>query len=178
MIWRFGSALVLLYALGFVLFGLSLGKPAQADAPKTDAAVVLTGGDGRLERGVEVLKAGRAKRLLIAGADPSVRKSDIVRRVPGSGRLVRCCVDLGAESVDTRSNAGEAERWLAGRNYDSYRLITSDWHMRRAEFEFDRRIGDKRSRVSDAVRSETRFRTLFGEYNKYLFRRLALVLGL
>jgi uncharacterized SAM-binding protein YcdF (DUF218 family) len=64
MITRLGSLLVLLYALGFVLFAFTLGKPARADAPATDAAVVLTGGPGRIEHAVNVLKARKAERLL------------------------------------------------------------------------------------------------------------------
>ena len=178
MIWRFVSAVLLVYALGFVLFGFTLGKPAAAAVAPSDAGIVLTGGDGRIERGVEVLREGKIKRLLVAGADPSVAKRDIARRVRGSGRLVQCCVDLGSESVDTRSNASEAERWLAKHKYKSYRLITSDWHMRRARFEFDRTIGEKRAMVVDAVPTEPGLRILFTEYNKYLFRRLGLLAGI
>ena len=178
MIWRLGSAMLLFYALGFVLFAVTLGKPAAVDAGATAAGIVLTGGDGRIEHGLDVLKAGKVKRLLVAGADPSVAKGDIARLVPGSGRWVRCCVDLGSESVDTRSNAAEAERWLQAKGYKSYRLITSDWHMRRARFEFDREMGESRAMVIDAVRTEPRLMTIFKEYNKYLFRRLGLVVGL
>lgn len=178
MIWRLGSALLLLYALGFVLFAVTLGRPAAADAARTEAGIVLTGGDGRIEHALAVLKSGKVKRLLVAGADPSVAKRDIARLVPGSGRWLRCCVDLGSESVDTRSNAAEAERWLQAKGYESYRLITSDWHMRRARFEFDREMGNERTMVVDAVRSEPRLMTIFKEYNKYLFRRLGLLVGL
>lgn len=178
MIWRLLSLLGLVYALLFVLFAVTMGRPAPDDAPRTEAAIVLTGGDGRIERAVEVLKAGKVKRVLVAGTDPAVTKRDIARRVPGSGRVVRCCLDLGSESVDTRSNASEAERWLDDNRFGSYRLITSDWHMRRARFEFDREIGDKRRVVIDGVRSEPRLMTIFKEYNKYLFRRLGLLVGL
>ena len=113
MIVRFASLVALLYALGFILFTVTLGKPAAGGSAKTDAAVVITGGSGRIEHGVDVLRAGKAKRLLIAGADPSVTKADLIRAARGSARLVNCCVDLGSESVDTRSNAEEASRWLA-----------------------------------------------------------------
>ncbi len=44
MIARALAFLLLLYAIGFVLFAVTLGKPAPADAAPTDAAVVLTGG--------------------------------------------------------------------------------------------------------------------------------------
>jgi len=43
MISRLGSLLLLVYALGFVFFAFTLGKPAPANAEPTDAAVVLTG---------------------------------------------------------------------------------------------------------------------------------------
>jgi uncharacterized SAM-binding protein YcdF (DUF218 family) len=82
-------------------------------------------------------------------------------------------VDLGSESVDTRSNAEEGGRWLAKHNYKSVRLITSDWHMRRARYEFNKMLGGKYELTTDAVRTEPSFLTLFGEYNKYLLRRIA-----
>ena len=173
MIARLGALLLLFYALGFVLFAFTLGKPASADAPATDAAIVLTGGPGRIEHAIEVVRDHQAKRLLVDGVDPSVTKADLARRIPGSRPWLACCVDLGSESVDTRSNAEEAGRWLAGHDYRSVRLITSDWHMRRARYEFEKALGRKYELITDAVRTEPSFLTLFGEYNKYLLRRLA-----
>lgn len=173
MIARTASLLALLYALGFVLFALTLGKPARPDVAPTEAAVVLTGGSNRIEHAIDVLRDHKAKRLLVAGADPSVTKADLARRLGGSRRLINCCVDLGSESVDTRSNAEEASRWLALHHFQSVRLITSDWHMRRARYEFHKLLGDKIVLVTDGVRSEPSFITLFGEYNKYVLRRLA-----
>ena len=173
MITRIASFLLLLYAIGFVLFAFTLGKPARADAAKADAAVVLTGGSGRIEHALDVIRDGKAKRLLVAGADPAVTKADLSREIRGSAKLLKCCVDLGSESVDTRSNAEEAARWLSKRHYRSVRLITSDWHMRRARYEFHKVLGTKYRITTDAVRSEPSFLTLFGEYNKYVLRRLA-----
>ena len=173
MISRAAALLLLVYAIGFIVFAFTLGKPAAADSPPTDAAIVLTGGPGRIEHAIDILRDHRAKRLLVAGADPSVTKADIARRIKGSGKLLKCCVDLGSESVDTRSNAEEAGRWLAQRHFTSVRLITSDWHMRRARYEFDKVLGSKYELVIDAVRTEPSFLTLFGEYNKYLLRRIA-----
>jgi uncharacterized SAM-binding protein YcdF (DUF218 family) len=178
MISRVVSLLVLLYAIGFVIFAFTLGTPAPPSAPATDAAVVLTGGSGRIEHAIDVLRQGRAKRLLVAGADPSVTKADLARRIPGSAVLLQCCVDLGSESVDTRSNAEEAGRWLSKRGFHSLRLITSDWHMRRARYEFNRALGKQYLVVPDAVQTEPSFLTLFGEYNKYVLRRIAVWIDL
>ena len=176
MILRLLAFLVLLYALGFMLFSVTLGRPS--DGRKTDAAVVLTGGAGRLEQGLEVLRKRRAKRLLVSGTDPAVTKDDLAERAPGSARVMRCCVDLDSTSVDTRSNAEETGRWLDRHRYRSFRLITSDWHMRRARYEFERVLGDKYELVPDAVRTQPQFTTLFGEYNKYLLRRVAMFLDM
>ena len=173
MIVRGASLVLLAYLLGFILFAFTLGKPARETALATDAAVVLTGGSGRIEHGIDVLRAGKAKRLLVAGADPSVTKADIARRLGGKRRLLNCCVDLGSESVDTRSNAEEAARLIEKHQFKSVRLITSDWHMRRAKYEFRKLLGAKIRMTTDAVRSEPGFMTLFGEYNKYVLRRLA-----
>ena len=173
MILRFFSIVFLLYLLGFILFAVTLGSAAGKQ--RTDAVVVVTGGSGRIERGIEVLSDGYAKRMLIAGTDPSVTKPDLVRRLKGKKKLLNCCVDLGTESVDTRSNAEESKRWLAKHGYKSFRLVTSDWHMRRARYEFRRVLRGKYKLIPDAVRTEPSFTTLFGEYNKLLLRRIAIL---
>ena len=173
MILRFFSFVLLVYLLGFLVFAVTLGSPAGTQ--RTDAAVAITGGSGRIEHAMEVLADGHVKRVLIAGADPAVTKADLIDRLGGKSRLMNCCVDLGSDSVDTRSNAEEAKRWLEARNYNSLRLITSDWHMRRARYEFERVLGDEFEVVTDGVRTQPGFMTLFGEYNKYLLRRIAVL---
>lgn len=178
MIARFLAFVAILYGLGFALFAVTLGEPAKAEIPRVDAIVVLTGGKGRIEHGAALMAEGKAKRMLIAGADPAVRKADLLRRLGGRQRLADCCVDLGSESVDTRSNAEEAKRWLDRRKYRSLRLVTSDWHMRRARYEFRRQLGGDIEIVPDAVPTEPKFKTLYSEYNKYLLRRISVWLDI
>jgi uncharacterized SAM-binding protein YcdF (DUF218 family) len=177
MILRLAALFLLLYALGFALFSVTLDQPVEGQ--KTQAIVVLTGGPNRIERGVALMQEGRAKRMLIAGADPSVSREDLRRRLgAGSSRILRCCVDLGSESVDTRSNAEEAGRWLRKNGFTSVRLVTSDWHMRRAAYEFRHHLGGRYSLLTDSVPTRPRFLTLFGEYNKYVLRRAAVWLDM
>lgn len=171
MILRLTALLGILYALGFALFGVTLAKPAGAT--RTEAVVVLTGGKGRIERGMAVMKRGEAKRMLISGADPSVTRADLARRLgPGTLKTLRCCVDLGSEAVDTRSNAEEARRWMVKRGYRSLRLVTSDYHMRRAAYEFASDLPDTKI-IEDAVPTRPSLLLLFKEYNFYLVRRAA-----
>jgi len=165
------ALLVLLYALLFAIFGVTLGHPAAGVT--TDAIVVITGGKGRIEEGFARLSAHRGQRMLIAGADPAVTKNDLAHRLKGQRALLDCCVDLGSESVDTRSNAEEAKRWLDAHGYRSLLLVTSDWHMRRASYEFRSQLGSRYEITTDAVRTEPNLMTLFAEFNKYLLRRMA-----
>jgi uncharacterized SAM-binding protein YcdF (DUF218 family) len=175
MIGRFLSLVVLVWVLGFVLFAFTLPRPA--DDRFTDAIVVPTGAPGRIARGLELLQAGKAKRMLITGVAREVKPHElaITQKVPVA--LFAHSVDLGHEAVDTRSNGEETAKWLGSRNYRSVRLVTTDWHMRRARFELEHAIGDKIVILPDAVVSQAGLTVLLTEYNKYLFRRVAVLVG-
>ena len=175
MITRALSFLVLLYLLGYAAFAVLLPRPAGEE--RTDAVVVLTGGANRMERGLDLLKRGVARRMLVSGVARTVRPPELAARYPGHDAEFRCCIDLGRESVDTRSNAEEVARWMEKHKFRSLRLVTTDWHMPRARFELSRRLGDDVEVVGDAVESNPRFRELFTEYNKYLLRRAAVLVG-
>lgn len=175
-LFRVVAFLALAYALGFVLFMLGLGRPLEGR--RTDGIVVPTGGAGRIDRGLEILEAGEAKRMLVTGVDPSVRPRELAavyQQVPR--RLFDCCVDLGQEAIDTRSNADETAGWVRRHRFKSVRLVTSDWHMARARLELANALGDEVEIVGDPVRTNARFGMLASEYNKLMIRRAALLLG-
>lgn len=176
MISRALALLLLLYALGYALFVVMLPQPA--DGRRTDAIVVLTGGPHRISRGLDLLERGRAERLLISGVARTVRPVELAAQTGRDKALFECCIDLGKESVDTRSNAEETARWLSKHEFGTVRLVTTDWHMPRARFELARRTGDKILILQDAIASEPSFRQLFTEYNKYLLRHAAVLLGI
>ncbi len=177
MIVRAAAAALLLWMAGFMAFALFLPQPAP-DGVTTDGIVVMTGGRGRVERGLQLLEAKQAKRLLISGADRRVRPPELAAQFKAPMALVDCCVDLGHESVDTRSNAAEAAGWIARRGYKTVRLVTSDWHMVRARFDLESATGDKVTVVTDAVPTEPGLVDLVREYNKYLLRRVAALIGI
>ena len=79
-----------------------------------------------------------------------------------------CCVTLGFSALDTRGNARETAQWMEERDYNSLRLVTADWHMRRAAAELADQLPDGISIERDAVRSEVSLSTLFVEYHKFL----------
>jgi uncharacterized SAM-binding protein YcdF (DUF218 family) len=175
MITRFLAFLLLLYVLGYALFAVQL--PEAGDDRRTDAIVVLTGGAKRLERGIELLERGRAERMLVSGVDRAVRPSELAKRYGVKQSLFDCCIDLGREAVDTRSNAEETANWLARNNFKSVRLVTTDWHMPRARLELAGK-SEGLTVLSDAIESSPRFRTMFLEYNKYILRQAAMLVGI
>jgi uncharacterized SAM-binding protein YcdF (DUF218 family) len=176
MIARALSFLVLLYVLGYALFVVLL--PTPAGEQRTDGIVVLTGGAGRLERGLDLIERGRARRLLISGVARTVRPIDLSTQYNADEALFDCCIDLGRESVDTRSNGAETARWVKQKGFKSIRLVTTDWHMPRARFELAQQLGEDIDVLTDAVDSDPSFRGLFTEYNKYLLRRAAVIVGI
>ena len=168
--------LMLLYVLGYALFVVLLPQPA--DDRRTDAVVVLTGGKGRIERGLDILQRRRAGRMFISGVQRTVRPQELAAQHRVDERVFDCCIDLGREAVDTRSNADEVARWLERRRFRSVRLITTDWHMPRARFEISKRVGADVAIVGDAVQSNPSHRQLFTEYNKFLLRHFADLVGI
>jgi len=177
---RFFFRLVLLvltaFAIGYALFAMLLPRPAGDE--HTDAIVVLTGGSGRLDRGFELMRRGLARRMLISGVARTVRAEELAVHYHVDPRLLACCVTLGREAFDTRSNADEVEHWLERQHFRSIRLVTNDLHMPRARYEIRKRIGGDVTIVSDAVPTEPDVRQIFVEYNKYLLGRAADLIGI
>jgi uncharacterized SAM-binding protein YcdF (DUF218 family) len=95
-------------------------------------------------------------------------------------KLMACCIDLGWQAVDTRSNADETAQWVQRHGFKSVRLVTTDWHMPRARMELASAIGGDVEVIGDGVRSGPNspgWRILLREYHKFLVRRIALWTG-
>lgn len=166
MILRLIAALFLIYAFGFLAFAVTL--PAPAPQSKTDAVIVLTGGAGRIARGLEVVEQGLAEEMFVSGVDPEVKPAEFAKEFEVPNRTMDCCVTLGFLAVDTRSNAGEVAQWMKEKEFDSARLVTTDWHMARAYSEVAGSLPAGTDIVRDAVASNPNLATLFLEYNKLL----------
>jgi len=174
---RFFASLMLLWLFGFLWFALFLPQPASGDEA-TDGIVVLTGSAGRIDRGLELLREHKGKELLVSGVDRDVKPAEFAKAYKVSRDLMKCCVTLGREAVDTRSNAVETSEWLARRNYRSVRFITADWHMRRARYELAQQLRQPVVILPDAVASKPSLFALLREYNKYVLRRVAGIFGI
>lgn len=121
--------LALVLAVLFVDFVYKTFSVQQRDV-KTDAVVVLAGGKGRIEEGIKLYREGKGKRLFLIGVDPSVRKSDLYKELPGERGADE--VHLENVSRNTLENAIMARQLLLQYNVRSMLLITSRYHMKRS----------------------------------------------
>lgn len=175
MIIRAFALLFIGWVTGFLWFVLAL--PGPAGDTRTDAVIVPTGGAGRIARGLEVLDAGLAAKMLVSGVAPEVREGEFAAEFGVSERQMACCVTLGFAAVDTRSNAAEAAKWAAQNDVASIRLVTSDWHIRRAAGELDRALPASVRVIRDGVRTDAHFSVLLLEYHKLIASRAAALVG-
>jgi uncharacterized SAM-binding protein YcdF (DUF218 family) len=161
------AALLIVWLLGFAWFAAALPQPVPASR-KTDVIVVPTGGGGRIERGLAMLRARAAGKLFVSGVDRSVRPREFAVQYKVTPAEMACCVALGFSALDTRGNALETATWVKAGHYRSLRLVTSDWHMRRSAGELEEVLPANVRLVEDAVPTEPPLKTLFLEYHKLL----------
>lgn len=133
-IWKLGAVLVTLYAIGFVLFAVSLPH-TPARLPHADGIVTLTGGESRLDAADMLLEKHAAKRLLISGVNLGTTKTQL-KAIAHGGVRFDCCVDLGFRAENTHGNADEAAAWVRRNGYGSIIVVTANYHMRRSLNEF------------------------------------------
>ena len=131
---RAAAVLLVAYAAGFVVFAAELSKTPPA-IRRADGIVALTGGDARLDAAVALFEHGVGERLLISGVHATTTKAELKKLSHGGARF-DCCADLGFAAADTRGNAAEAAAWAKAHRYKSLVLVTSNYHMPRAEAEF------------------------------------------
>jgi len=170
-----GFALV----VGFVAFLRLLPSKEVALDRNADGIVVLTGGTARISDALELLAAGRGRRLLITGVNPDTTTGDIARQLADYGRVLACCVDLDYSAINTFGNALEARRWALDRGFHSLIIVTSAYHMPRALAEIAHQLPNVAlipfPVVSDRLRVEPWWSTsattrlVLSEYFKYLF---------
>jgi len=168
-----------LLAGGFFWFVWHIpGEDISSDR-KADGIVVLTGAASRIPDAIELLAAGRGRRLLITGVYRDTNAREIARLTPLYSKFFTCCVDLDKAALNTLGNALESKRWAREHNFNSLIVVTSNWHMPRAMAELEHQLPDATlipfPVLSEKVKTEPWWsspdmaRFLVAEYLKYLF---------
>ena len=184
--------LVMLWFLGFVIFIVNISTPPHLEYPyqKTDAIVVLTGGEGRVRAGFSLLKQDVAPKLFISGVQKGVTEQDIFSKsfkAPSAVKELNALsdsLDLGHTAENTRGNAQEVATWLHNQTalnhlvpLKSIRLVTSTYHMPRSLLELHQilpnliiiphPIFSETFRQKEWWRKRDALSLAFSEYTKY-----------
>ncbi|MGD9769202.1 MAG: YdcF family protein [Pseudolabrys sp.] len=170
-----------LFGFGFVWFVWSVANDEVALAHDADGIVVLTGGASRVADAIELMAAGRGRRLLISGLHRTTTVGEIQRLNPDFSRVIRCCVDYD-HSRNTLGNAIETKRWAEDRGFHSIIVVTSNYHMPRAMAEIAHQLPDvelvpypvitAKQRAEPWWRTSATARLMAFEYVKFLFAKL------
>ncbi len=146
---------------GLQHFVLTLPQATTGAIQYTDGIVVVTGGQQRLDDGLELLTAGKAERMLISGVGEGVNRA-----------------------VLARGNAAATKQWAGEHGMRSVRLVTASYHMPRALVVFAREMPDldiyqwavmpEDLQIQNWWFDRAMFRLLSREYVKYLAETISI----
>lgn len=170
---------------GFVTF-IASAIATQPEKPglKTDAIIVLTGGNFRVQTGLELWSQQLAHELFITGVNREVKRREILAEWKGDAPLPHCCLTLGYEATTTHENALETKDWVEKNDITTARIVTSPYHMQRALLEFGRAMPDlvmvaHPVQINDYSPQEWRYwRIMMSEYMKALWRGVSMISGM
>lgn len=162
---------------GFIIFAYKVSKlEAPQRLRKADGIVVWTGkGGDRVAASVNLLQKKYGERLLISGTNPELSRETILKTLGLPDSMADCCVDMD-RAENTIDNARQTANWAQALGYDHIILVTSAYHMPRAEIEIGsaaQRLGITAYPVRDLNakpwwKDSTQFSRLLREYGKLI----------
>lgn len=180
------AGLVAAAALAFRDFVRAFDRPPSPLPARVDLIVVLSGGAGRLEEGVRLLEEGRAPLLFLVG----FRSRAVAARLSGAGTgpPVGGRVLVEPRSASTLEDAERTRALVVQAGAASVLLITSVYHMPRADLTFRARLPAGVALYTRPVRSPAfragpwyadpaARRVVLTEFGKFLYYRVRLALA-
>lgn len=120
---------------GLFVFAEALPNQPDRAERRTDAIVVLTGGSGRVDEGLDLLAANKGKKLFVSGVYKGIDVKHLIQLFRRDPRALEDRVGIGT-AEDTIANAEETAAWMRANGYESMRLVTGAYHMPRSLLEF------------------------------------------
>ncbi len=164
------ALLLLMWGAGFVFYLHKIHSLLPSQDP-ADGIVILTGGAGRIHKGLKLLNQ-KTLPLLISG----VKGGELLEGACYSPQKQQ--ITLGKNATNTKENAQETKTWAAHQGCKSLKVVTSYYHMPRSLLELKILMPGVALHPYPVVSSRFQnFRwishprlwgVLFVEYNKYL----------
>lgn len=102
--------------------------------------VVLTGDEGRVEKGLQMLKNNPSSFLFISGVNKGISMDNFLSIYHVDMKSLKRRIEIGYVAHNTQQNATETAEWLVNSMIVSKRqniaLVTSSYHMIRSILEF------------------------------------------
>ena len=166
----------------FQQFILTLPKANISLVEPFNGIVVITGGQARIQKGLEMLSGGKANKMLISGVGQGISKQLLRESLSLSDEqalFFDCCVEIEFTAIDTNGNARATIQWMQKHNLKDVLLVSANYHLPRAEIIFRRYLPEKKIyfqavnppdlKLSHWYLSWQTSRLLLREYLKFLF---------
>jgi uncharacterized SAM-binding protein YcdF (DUF218 family) len=131
----------------------------------TDAIIVLSGSNDKIEHGFKILKAGYAPIILIAGG---IENYDDLSSLINKYNIANNQIIYQPNSKNTVDKIREVSNFVQMYSVRSIRLITGIYNMQRALGEIQKNIPKKVLIVIDPINEDWKFDSIFYEYKRYL----------
>ncbi|QUL53897.1 YdcF family protein [Paenibacillus tritici] len=126
---------VLLMVVLFLCAGRFL--PLSQSPRPADAIIVLSGGGGRVEQGVQLFEQGYAPQLLLSNAKEGAGPAGDMRETALSLGIPEDAILAEDAAQSTYQNAQFTLPIMQQQGFKSAIVVSSDFHMRRVKFIFD-----------------------------------------
>ncbi len=122
---------VLLFFIFFLIFA---GRFLVIDEKpkKVDVIVVLSGGEGRLEKAMELYESGYASKLIVSNGLADNLWAEAAQHLPSSSII------LEKKADSTYESAVYVKKLMKKYKFHSVIIVSSDFHMRRVKYNFQR----------------------------------------
>ena len=164
--------LIIFWTIGFCIFIDKIITVKSTITVKSDAIVVLTGGKGRIDAGIDLLFKDYAGHLFISGVGQKADLKDLAKYLesftPEQIEKLKHKITLGHFASSTEENALETKEWIDKYNYKNIVLVTSNYHMPRSLYLFRFLIPNISITPYSLVKNPISLKLAFMEYNKYL----------
>lgn len=102
--------------------------------------IVLTGGKGRFELGLDLLRNSNEGKMFISGVYPKIDMKKKYLKNPEDERYFDCCIFYGLQAKNTLENVQEVKKWIESNKTDIVYLVTSYYHLPRVKLIFEKTL--------------------------------------